>query len=103
MGRVEVLEHSRASGATTPSISWNTLCFRAGSSKTASMTASQPARSCGSAVAWIRASSSSRFSGVVRPLATALSRSPAEYALPRSAASALTSFRTTSMPAFAHE
>ena len=42
MGSVEVLEHSSASGATTSWISWNTLCLSAGSSKTASMTASQP-------------------------------------------------------------
>ncbi len=50
MGRVEVLEQSSASGATTFWISWNTWCLREVSSKTASITASQPARSAVSAV-----------------------------------------------------
>ena len=48
------------------------MCLSAGSSKTASMTASQPARSAASAVGVMRASSASAFSWVVRPRATAL-------------------------------
>ncbi|CAM5728263.1 hypothetical protein SVIOM74S_09937 [Streptomyces violarus] len=35
MGRVEVLEQSRASGSMTSWISWNTLCLRAVSSSAA--------------------------------------------------------------------
>ena len=50
IGSVEVLEHSSASGLTNGMISAKTLALRAGSSKTASMTRSQPARSAGSAV-----------------------------------------------------
>ncbi len=103
MGSVEVLEHSRASGAMTSWISWNTLCLREVSSKTASMTASQPARSAASAVGVIRASSSARPASVVRPRESALSSSFSEYALPFAAASAVTSLRTTSMPARAQE
>lgn len=75
MGRVEVLEQSSASGSMTSWISWNTLCLSAVSSKTASMTASQPARSAGSPVGVMRASSSSRFASVVRPRESALSSS----------------------------
>ncbi|CAM5239062.1 hypothetical protein SHIRM173S_07902 [Streptomyces hirsutus] len=67
------------------------------------MTASQPARSPASAVGVIRASSASAFSWVVRPRETALAHSFSEYALPLAAASGVTSFRTTSMPARAHE
>ena len=75
MGSVEVLEHSSASGSTMSWISWNTLCLRAVSSKTASITASQPARSAGSAVGVMRASSASRLASVVRPRESALSSS----------------------------
>lgn len=103
MGSVEVLEHSSASGSMTSWISWNTLCLREVSSKTASMTASQPARSATSAVGVIRASSSARLASVVRPRESALSSSFSEYALPLAAASAVTSLRTTSMPARAQE
>lgn len=78
IGSVEVLEHSSASGATMCWISWNTLCFSAGSSKTASMTASQPATSCGSPVGVMRASSSSAFRWVVRPRETAFAHSFSE-------------------------
>ena len=78
IGRVEVLEHSSASGATMSWISWNTLCLSAVSSKTASMTASQPARSAGSAVGVIRASSASRSASVVRPRESALASSFSE-------------------------
>ena len=78
MGRVEVLEQSSASGSTTFCTSWNTLCLREVSSKTASMTASQPARSAASAVGVIRARSASAFSCVVRPRETALAHSFSE-------------------------
>lgn len=78
IGRVEVLEQSSASGSTMCWISWNTLCLSAGSSKTASMTASQPATSCGSAVGVMRASSASAFSWLVRPRETALAQSFSE-------------------------
>ncbi len=78
MGRVEVLEHSRASGAMTSWISWNTRCLRSVSSKTASMTASQPVRSATSAVGVIRARSSARAASVVRPRERALSSSFSE-------------------------
>ena len=72
MGRVDVLEPSRASGLTIPSISWKTFFFSSGDSKTASITVSQPARSCGSMVGVMRASRASDFSGVVRPRSRAL-------------------------------
>ena len=98
MGSVEVLEAMSASGATC-SISAYTLCLSAGSSKTASMARSTPARSARSPVAWMRPRISSRFSGVDRPRATALSSRPAEYALPRAAPSAVTSLSTTRIPA----
>lgn len=78
MGRVEVLEQSSASGATTFCTSWKTLCLREVSSKTASMTASQPARSDTSAVGVIRARRASAFSWVVRPRETALAHSFSE-------------------------
>ena len=42
IGSVEVLEQSSASGLTCGAISANTLCLSAGSSKTASITRSQP-------------------------------------------------------------
>ena len=45
IGRVEVFEHISVSGPTTASTSANTDAFRSGSSKTASITASTPARS----------------------------------------------------------
>ncbi len=102
MGRVEVLEQSSASGATTCWISWNTLCLSSGFSKTASMTVSQPARSAGSAVGVIRARKASRSSAVFRPRATCLSSRPALYAFPRSAASGVTSLSSTVRPACAH-
>ena len=75
IGRVEVLEHSKASGSTCGRISAKTWCLRLGSSKTASMTRSQPARSAGSAVGVIRASSSSDFSWVSLPRSTPLALS----------------------------
>ncbi len=103
IGRVEVLEQSRASGSMTSWISWNTLCLRAVPSKTASMTASQPARSAASPVGVIRASSSSRLASVVRPRDSALASSFSLYALPLAAASVVTSLRTTSIPALAQE
>ena len=78
IGRVLVLEHSRASGCTCGRISANTFSLSAGSSKTASMTRSQPARSAGSAVALIRPSSSAFFSSVERPREIALSSSFSE-------------------------
>ncbi len=78
MGSVEVLEHSSASGSTRCSISWKTLCLSSGFSKTASMTASQPTTSCGSAVGVMRASSASAFCCVVRPRETALAHSFSE-------------------------
>ena len=77
--------------------------MRLGSSKTASMTRSQPFRSAGSAVGVIRASSSAFFSSVDFPREMALSSSFSEYALPRSADSAETSLSTTSMPERAQE
>ena len=63
------------------------------------MTRSAPAASAASAVGVIRARTSSAASRVIFPRDTALSRIPAEYALPFSAASTATSFSTTSMPA----
>ena len=78
IGSVEVLEQSSASGLTCGAISAKTLCLSAGSSKTASMTRSQPARSAGSAVAVIRPSSSAFFSSVERPREIALSSSFSE-------------------------
>ena len=75
MGSVEVLEQSSASGSTTSWISWNTLCLSVVSSKTASMTASQPARSAASPVGVMRASSASRSASVVRPRESALASS----------------------------
>ncbi len=101
MGSVEVFEHSSASGATTPWTSWNTLCLSAVSSKTASMTASQPARSAVPAVGRMRASRASAFSCVVRPRWTAFAQSFSAWALPLCAASCDTSLRTTSIPALA--
>ena len=56
-------------------ISANTLFFSDGSSKTASITRSQPARSAGSAVGVIRPSSSAFFSSVDLPREMALSSS----------------------------
>ena len=48
IGSVEVFEHSSASGSTCGATSAKTCAFSAGSSKTASITRSQPARSAGS-------------------------------------------------------
>ena len=62
IGSVDVLEHSSASGSTTSSISPNTWCLSAGSSKTASITRSQPARSAALSVGVIRREHRSRFS-----------------------------------------
>ena len=67
IGSVEVFEHEQRVGVTCGSISANTLALSAGSSKTASITRSQPARSAGSAVGVIRASSSAFFSSVELP------------------------------------
>ena len=55
IGSVEVFEASSASGFTTSCTSPYTRALSAGSSKTASITESQPARSAGSAVGVIRA------------------------------------------------
>ena len=103
IGSVEVLEHRSASGLTTSLISANTLFFRAGSSKTASITVSTPAQSAGSAVGWMRARISRFFSSVILPRVIALSSSATEYCLPLSAASCETSLSTTSMPERAAE
>ena len=78
IGSVEVFEQSSASGFTYGATSAKTRCLRLGSSKTASMTRSQPARSAGSAVGVIRASSSAFFSSVDLPRAMALSSSFSE-------------------------
>jgi hypothetical protein len=85
------------------SISAKTLAFKDGSSKTASMTRSQPAASAGSAVGVIRPRISAFFSSVILPRPTALESSLSEYDLPFSAASIVTSLRTTEIPARAHE
>ena len=78
IGSVEVLEQSSASLLTYGAISANTLCLSAGSSKTASITRSQPVRSAGSAVGVIRPSSSAFFSSVLLPRLIALSSRPSE-------------------------
>ena len=78
IGSVEVLEQSKASLLTYGAISANTLCLSAGSSKTASITRSQPVRSAGSAVGVIRPSSSAFFSSVLLPRLIALSSRPSE-------------------------
>ena len=75
IGSVEVLEQSSASALTYGAISAKTLALSAGSSKTASITRSQPARSAGSAVAVIRPSSSSALSCVILPRSTPLALS----------------------------
>ena len=62
IGSVEVFEHSSASALMTGRISAKTLALSDGSSKTASMTRSQPASCCGSAAGVMRASSASDFS-----------------------------------------
>lgn len=67
IGSVEVLEPSTASALTTLSISPNTLCLSSTLSNTASITKSTPAKSAGSAVGVIFASSASDFSCVVLP------------------------------------
>ena len=66
------------------------------------MTRSAPAASAASTEGVISASSASPFSCVVLPRETPFSTSRSEYPLPRSAAAWSTSFKTTSMPAFAH-
>ncbi len=78
IGSVEVFEHSSASGLTCSRISPKTWFFSEGSSKTASMTRSQPLRSAGLSVGVIRASSSADFSSVSRPRETAFSLSLTE-------------------------
>ncbi len=79
IGSVEVLEQSRrVASLTYGAISANTLCLSAGSSKTASITRSQPVRSAGSAVGVIRPSSSAFFSSVLLPRLIALSSRPSE-------------------------
>ena len=78
IGSVEVFEASSASGFTTSCTSPYTLALSAGSSKTASITESQPARSAGSAVGVIRARISAFFSSVIFPRLIALSRIVAE-------------------------
>ena len=93
-----MFEHSSASGFTTSCTSPYTLALSEGSSKTASMTQSQPARSAGSAAGVIRARISAFLSSVILPRAICLSSRLAECALPFSAASRLTSLSTTSMP-----
>ena len=78
IGSVEVLEQSSASLLMKGAISANTFALRDGSSKTASMTRSQPVRSSGLAVAVIRPSSSAFFSSVDLPREIALSSRPSE-------------------------
>ena len=61
MGRVEVLEHSSASGAMCGAISANTVSLTFGSSNTASMTACAPEAAAASVVGVMRARSASPF------------------------------------------
>ena len=75
IGRVEVLEHSSASASTYGATSAKTFALSVGSSKTASITRSQPARSSGEAVGVIRPSSSAAFSSVSLPRSTPLALS----------------------------
>ena len=98
IGSVEVLEPSTASGLTTSSTSWNTLCLSSVFSNTASTMKSTPSRSAGSAVGVMRARISSFFSLLILPLDTSLSSSLAEYALPFSAFSVEISLSTTWAP-----
>ena len=100
-GSDEVLDASRASGPTMPATLAKVSRLRSRSSKTASMTTSQPASPDRSSVGVIRARCASRLSALLRPRETALSSSLREYALPRSAASRLTSTNTTSSPTLA--
>ncbi len=78
IGSVEVLDPSSAPSARYGSISANTCALTAGSSNTASITRSASLASAGSAVGVIRASSSSAFCCVERPLDTAFSSSVCE-------------------------
>ena len=102
MGSVEVLEHNRQSSEINSSASANTFALRFASSKTASISASMPARSDADSVGVMRARISSRFSAVMRPRSTAFVSNFSEWALPFSAAASETSFKTTFMPARAH-
>ncbi|RAO28177.1 uncharacterized protein ONO86_06020 [Micromonospora noduli] len=101
IGRVEVLEASSASGASTGSTSAKTCCFSAGSSKTASMTASQPASASAWSVVVIRSRTARASASVVRPLRTARASSRSACSRARPAASGVTSLTTTSSPALA--
>ena len=78
IGSVEVLEHSSASSSTYGAISANTRCLSDGSSKTASITRSHPARSAGSDVGMIRSSRAWLLSSLSVPRSTALALSFAE-------------------------
>ena len=78
IGSVLVLEHSSASGLTCGAISAKTFSLSAGSSKTASITRSQPARSAGSAVGGDPAEQLGFFSSVSWPRLIALSSSFSE-------------------------
>ena len=73
-GNVEVFDASSDPSAMYGSISAYTLCFRAGSSNTASIRRSAPLASAGLSVAVIRSRTSSADSCVILPRATALSR-----------------------------
>jgi hypothetical protein len=77
IGSVEVLDANTAS-AEHGLGRRVTSALMARSSNTASMTRSQPASSAKSVVGVMRASSASRFSGVLRPFFTALSSRPCE-------------------------
>ena len=101
MGKVEVLEANTALAPITASALAVTSAFTARSSNTASITRSQPDRAAKSVVGVMRASSASRFAGVLRPLRTAPSSRPCDHALPRSAPSCEVSSNTTSRPALA--
>ena len=74
IGSVEVFEQSRASGLTTSWISPKTWALSDGSSKTASMTRSQPLKSLASVVAVIRSRISAFFFSSILPRSTALVR-----------------------------
>ncbi len=78
MGSVEVLDANTASAAMTASVFCVQAALMSRSSNTASITRSQPLRSSYEVVVWMRASSASRFSAVLRPREMALSRMPCE-------------------------
>ena len=75
IGSVEVFDPSTTSGPTIGSSAPNTLAFSSAFSKTASTTKSTPARPARPAARWMRASSASLASWVVRPAWTAFASS----------------------------